>query len=125
MKKSGFKRIKLNPFDIIFSQFIRKSRGYKCERCDAQHDKNSRGLHCAHFHSRRKRSVRYDEDNVACLCMGCHSYLDGHPMEKIEWFKKKLGEQEFEKLNYRANLMDRIDEDKLMEYYKKKLKELE
>jgi len=35
--------------------------------------------------------TRFDPDNVAALCYGCHSYLDSRPYEKADWFEKHLG----------------------------------
>lgn len=49
------------------------------------------GLHCAHFMTRGNWSTRFDPDNVAALCYGCHSYLDRNPYEKQAWFEAHLG----------------------------------
>jgi hypothetical protein len=37
-------------------------------------------------------STRFDPDNVAALCYGCHAYLDREPYQKAAWFERKLGE---------------------------------
>lgn len=36
-------------------------------------------------------STRFDPNNVAALCYGCHSYLDRNPYEKTAWFESILG----------------------------------
>ena len=89
-------KIRIDPLDKEVARYI-KLRDKWCQRCGG-----TSGLQTAHFHSRRKRSVRYDEDNLCLLCFGCHSYLDGNPLEKIEFFKARLGEQAFDLLNARA-----------------------
>ena len=96
-------KIKIDPLDQLFSKYTRLKAGInkdgvgKCERCG-----HYNFLQCAHFHSRRKRSVRWDVDNAAALCFGCHQYLDSNPIEKIEFFNKKLGAEKLLHLNIRA-----------------------
>ena len=94
--------MKRDKTDALFSRYIKLlSVGY-CKRCEKYLGVNSRGLHCAHFHSRGKKSVRWDRDNATALCYGCHRYLDQRPLEKAEFFKKILGNIDFDKLNGRA-----------------------
>jgi len=96
-------KIKVDPLDVLFSQVVRARANYTCEYCGQQ--PKARGMHCSHFHSRRKKSVRWNLDNAACLCMGCHTYLDGNPYVHTEWFKKRLGSVKFEQLNIRAEML--------------------
>ena len=84
--------LKIFPEDSAFSKCVREAAGWKCERCGSQHEEKSKGLHCAHFMSRGHWGTRFDPNNVAALCYGCHSYVDSHPYEKTEWFEGKLGE---------------------------------
>jgi len=113
-----FIKIRRDPLDILVSKYV-KLRDKWCQRCSG-----TSGLQTAHFHSRRKRSVRYDPDNVCLLCWGCHSYLDGNPLEKIEFFKNRLGEHMFDLLNSRARLLGMPDKELLTIYYQEKIKEL-
>ncbi len=113
-------KIKRDPLDILVSEYV-KLRDRWCQRCGG-----SGGLQTAHFYSRRKRSVRYDPDNVCLFCFGCHSYLDGNPLEKIEFFKERLGEQSFDLLKARERMLARyIDREAIKLYLKAKIKELE
>lgn len=121
-------KIRIDPLDKLFSEYIRKraiARTGGCERCKKQ--KTSwKELQCMHFHSRRKRSVRWDEDNAMGGCYGCHSYLDGNPIEKVEFFKDLLGGEKFDHLNIRVrNTYPKPDKEMIKIYLKQKIKELE
>jgi len=130
-------RIKLNKLDILCSEYIRKRAIAEvggCERClTPKHDiiKEDgtiypawKQLQTCHFHSRRQRSVRYDEDNLAGCCFGCHQYLDSHPLEKIEFFRKRIGEQAFDLLTARSK-PSKPDIEAITLYLKAKLREVE
>ena len=114
-------KIKIDPLDRLFSEYIRKlSKGY-CERCGAYY--GWQRLQCCHFHTRGEKAIRWDEDN-ACACdFGCHQYLDSHPLEKVEFFQKRLGKR-FDLLNARRRTMGRPDKSALTLYFKTKIKEL-
>lgn len=84
-------KIKRLAADTWFSKCVREAAGWQCDRCGAQHEENSMGLHNAHYMTRGNWGTRFDPDNVAALCYGCHSYLDSRPYEKAKWFEDKLG----------------------------------
>lgn len=107
-------RIRRDKLDILFSQYVR-FRDKVCQRC------GGKAQHCAHFHGRAKRSVRWDEDNCCALCFGCHQFLDSHPLEKVEFFKARLGEERFDKLNSRMRQVQKPDKELLTIYYKQRL----
>lgn len=95
--------VKILAADTWFSKCVREAAGWKCERCDSQHEEGTSGLHCAHFHSRGKWGTRFDPLNVASLCYGCHSYIDRNPYEKIKWFEERLGPGVIEILIEKSN----------------------
>lgn len=109
-------KIQITKLDSLFSKFIRQ-RDKVCQRCG----KGGR-LETSHFHGRRKRSVRWDEDNAVALCFACHRYFTENPLEHCEWFKNRLGEKEFDALNVRARINDHQDLDILADYYEKLLR---
>lgn len=113
-------KIHRDALDDLFSQYIRL-RDKVCQRCF-----NFGNIpQAAHFHGRGSRSVRYDEDNACCLCMGCHSYLDAHPVDKVEFFRQRLGQEKFDQLNGRyRNTWPRPDRKLLTIYFTQKIKEL-
>lgn len=82
--------------DAAFSLAVR-AIGY-CEKCGATDN-----LTCSHFHGRRKRSVRFDRENCACLCFTCHRWWQEHRNEYEAWMVERLGQNRFDALTLRAN----------------------
>jgi len=115
-------RIKIKPLDVLFSKYIRlRARGV-CERCGKE--VGFKRLQTSHFHGRRKRTVRWHEDNAAALCFSCHQHFTENPLEHTEWFKKRLGEQGFELLNIQAQSIYKVDIESTTLYLKQKIEEL-
>lgn len=98
----SWNKVKLDPADIAFSKYVRTAAGWKCVRCGRHAE--GQGLHCAHFHARRKESVRFDLENVDALCAGCHRYFTNHYTEHKAWKLEQLGEDKYDLLTLRANL---------------------
>ncbi len=115
-------KISLTPLDKLFSLYIRTRAKGICERCGQY--KGIKGLQCSHFWGRAKKSTRWDEENCAALCFGCHQYFTSHPAEHTEWFKKRLGEVQYDLLMARAHIPGKPDIEGLTLYFKEKLKEL-
>ena len=132
-------RIKLDPLDKLFSQYIRmlvydKDAGIACcEYCgkmfgDVIKENGEtypawKQLQTSHFHGRRKRSVRYFCENACALCFSCHIYLGENPYAHTEFFKKRLGSERFELLNIRTNKLEKIDKEAVTAYLKEKIEE--
>lgn len=93
------KKIHRDPLDILFSKYIHLRDKNTCQRCG---NKNAQRYDAAHFIGRRNRQVRWNPWNACLLCYGCHSYLDGHPLEKIDFFSEKLGKQAFDNLKLQS-----------------------
>jgi 5-methylcytosine-specific restriction endonuclease McrA len=84
-------KIRIDPLDVLFSKYIRLRAKGRCERCGSE--KGIKGLQCAHYHSRRKGSVRWDEDNAVALCFGCHQHFHEEHHEFDEFMKQRLGDR--------------------------------
>lgn len=119
-------RVKIDPLDTLCSEYVRRRAMQRCGGCERCHHKKSsyNELQCAHFHGRRKKSVRYDPDNCAGLCFGCHQHLDSNPLEKIEFFRKLLGKEKFEHLNIRASIPQKPDKEAIKIYLKQQIKSI-
>jgi 5-methylcytosine-specific restriction endonuclease McrA len=101
--------IKPRRADTLFSLYLRKKRGYVCEKC-ARFFPGGKGLTVSHFHGRRKESVRFDEENCDILCIRCHQYFESHKTEYEVWKKKQLGERKFDLLTLYANTTKKRDD---------------
>ena len=95
--------IKRTPADKWFSDCIRERAEWRCERCGTQYHPPTKALHCSHFHGRGNWSVRFDPDNAAAHCMGCHLWFEGRPAEHQSWMRDRLGETRMDELQARAN----------------------
>lgn len=68
----------VRKLDTLVSSIVR-SKG-KCERCGKKEN-----LQCAHIYSRRYKHLRWDLQNVVCLCAGCHFWAHQNPTEFAFW----------------------------------------
>ena len=102
-------RVKIRQSDKLFSQYLRKKRGYKCEY-DGRFFEGGIGLTVSHFHGRRKESVRFDEENCDILCFVHHQYFEENPLEYVGWKKKRMSEQAFKLLTIRAESYKKRDD---------------
>ena len=100
-------RIRIDPLDVLFSKIVRARVRGVCEYCK----KNRERLECSHFHGRSKKSTRWDFQNVAALCFTCHQNFHAYPLDHVEWFKKRLGPEAFDRLTLRANTPEKTDRD--------------
>ena len=120
-------KIKVDPFDVMFSEFIRRrafSFAGGCEYCGKQ-VKKWKDLQCSHFIGRRKRATRYDPDNACGVCFSCHTYLGEHPYEHTDFFKKRLGTDRLERLVIKGNTVTKMDRDEVEQNLRKLIEELD
>lgn len=115
--------MKRDKLDALFSEFIRKRAGGVCERCYGLYE--WKRLQCSHFWGRAKKSVRFDPDNAAALCAGCHMYFTAHPKEHYDFFLKRLGQRDFDLLEVRASRPHKIDRSAMEVYLRVLLKDSE
>ena len=81
-------------------------------------------LQCAHFKGKRNHALRWDEDNAAGICGGCHTYFHANPDKATEWFRKRLGDKA-DLLEVRARMSGKdIDKSAVEIYLKHKIAKL-
>lgn len=97
--------IKRTAADKWFSDCIRESVDWRCERCNTYfpEGRGRAGLHCSHFYGRGGKSVRFCPDNGDSLCYGCHKYFERARDEYTAFKRKKLGDVRYDELVERAN----------------------
>ncbi len=117
------KGIRIDPLDELVSEYKRKNANGYCERCGTYH--GWKELQASHFFGRGKKSVRWDEDNIAALCFGCHQYLGSQPDYHVIWFEQYLGAEKLDLLRGRMRITwPKPDKKALTIYYKNKILEL-
>ena len=99
----------LKHLDKRFSLLVRERAQWTCALCHRYCGNDREILECSHFHSRRHKSVRFDPDNCAALCWKCHRYMDMHPLKYAEWKKEKLGEERYNALYQRMQMIVKVD----------------
>lgn len=120
--------IKKSPADIAFSKCVRASQGYKCQKCGAQHDSSSAGLHCSHNFSRRHRAIRWCTDNALSLCASCHSWFGGNPADSGRWLETFVGEGVLDLLREKRDArvkVSKLEEKEIARHYRAELKKIE
>lgn len=114
--------VRIDPADKLFSLWIRWRAGWKCERCGAQFEIGSQGLHCSHFWGRAREATRFDPENCVAHCHGCHAFLTANPELHREWKLKQLGEEKYSLLLVRAQLTAKKDRIMAKLYWQEKLR---
>ena len=105
-----FWKPKRRQSDILFSQYLREKRGYKCEKCGKKHDPKSKNLGVSHFWPRARENTRFDEYNCDIFCnIPCHKYFETHRTEYKKWKMDQL-EEEYPLLEFRANQYKKRDD---------------
>lgn len=120
-------KIRIDKRDTIFSKIIRLRARWTCEAC-GQYFPLGHGLQCSHFFGRRHRSTRWDPDNAAAHCFGCHRRFTENPLEFAAWVRKYLGDTRYEMLQERHNRVikrNKHDLEFLYQHLKQQLAALE
>ena len=86
-------KIKIIPADKYVSLCVRERNENKCERCGKEGS-----MQCCHYQGRGAWETRFLPENLFCLCMGCHSYLDGHKINFKEFYIEKRGQATYDML---------------------------
>jgi hypothetical protein len=123
----GWHKIKLDPADIVFSQWVRLN-SMQCVRCHSTVKLNNKGLpishQASHYFGRGRENTRFEPDNVDCLCGGCHQIWGSTDREAYRVFKlKQLGQKRYDSLTVQANTYCKKDRELMKIVWREKLKE--
>ena len=131
MKEKTHKQLK-KDLDAIYSKYIRLSSAYnkegmvKCYTCD--NVKHWKSMDCGHYISRRILSSRYYDTNCHPQCKGCNIFKEGNKPAYAIALIKEYGKDVLEELDSLSHILIKYDKNKLktmIEFYKKKFKEIE
>ena len=120
-------KVKIDKADSVFSQFIRL-RDKKCMRCGSPVKFNAKGdpisHQASHFQGRGKEPTRFDEENVDCLCGGCHMYFTAYPAEHYVWQVGYKGQKRVDAIVLRSNQYMKKDRVMAQIYWTERYKQL-
>ena len=110
--------------DRQFSRYIRlrdalPGGAFRCISCGQF--KRIEQADCGHFHSRKHMATRFDELNAHAECRACNRFSADHLIKYRENLIRKIGGEEFDRLNVRANGIKQwtdLDLKELAKYYK-------
>jgi hypothetical protein len=122
----SFGKIKIDPADKAFSQWIRL-RDKQCLRCGSKvklRDELPISHHASHFQGRGKENTRFNELNVCTLCYGCHQFFTSHPGDHYQWQVKRLGQDTVDQLILASNTYCKKDRKLQQIYWEQELKKV-
>lgn len=131
MKRTPIKRkpCKVKPLDDLFSKYVRLMSGGYCKRCWLMGSSNAyKGygyLQTAHCVNREIHATRWEYDNVAPLCAGCHFHLDNNHEKKHEFFIEILGKKRYDEIIAQGKPGGKPDRERIKATLKERIKLLE
>ena len=105
------KRTLTRKLDALCSRIVR-AQGI-CARCRTTKYEQ---LQCCHIFSRKYRSVRWDFDNMLCLCVSCHFWAHHNPVLFAEFVKEYLGHK-YRTLKQQARSIKKWTLEEMIGYY--------
>jgi len=110
----------------VFNKYIRlRDKGQLCISCQKKPLKENAGHY---FNANNHWNVRFNEFNVHLQCEHCNTYLSGHLIEYRKGLIDKIGIEQLTLLEAEANKTRKFTKEELkeiIEFYKKKIKQLE
>lgn len=123
MKKNKFNKARtLRSLDRIFSAIILHKYNRTCQICNSQ-----RLCNTAHIQPKEFTSLRYNENNVLCLCVSCHKFgrnsFHQNPLWFADWYYKRYGVKAADELLRLAGLPYEFTEETADEIRKRLMKQ--
>jgi 5-methylcytosine-specific restriction endonuclease McrA len=80
----------IKRLDKLAKEYAKERDNYVCQHCGVQCTKsNAHGSHVIPVSSGNR--LRWDENNIKCLCFHCHmNWWHKNPTESGDWFKQKF-----------------------------------
>ena len=121
--------VKRDATDKAFSDAIRESYDYTCCHCETNYRHDPAYMHCAHVHTRKHRSTRWDSDyGAVALCAKCHRRFTDYPVEWADFLCRYLGHSNYEEAKRRAwecRKITKVEQLDIRKHYKEELKRIE
>ena len=121
--------VKREPLDIIFSKAIRESYDYTCCNCELSYRHDTGYIHCAHVHTRKHRSTRWNATYGAiALCAKCHRRFTDFPVEWGDFLRRYMGSSNYDeakRLAWSVRKYTKAEKKEMIAHYKAQLAHLE
>ena len=89
--------VKRYPEDIVFSDAIRESYDYTCCHCEKNYRHDRGYMQCAHVHTRKHRSTRWNSTyGAVALCAKCHRRFTDFPLEWGDFLRRYMGDSNYD-----------------------------
>ncbi len=89
--------VKRDATDKAFSDAIRESHDYTCCKCEKKYRHDPGYIHCAHIHTRKHRSTRWNATyGAVALCAKCHRRFTDFPVEWGDWLRGYMGDSNYD-----------------------------
>lgn len=128
LKKSNSQLIKIATKH--FNKFIRlrdsQDGFFRCISC--QRFKNTEQMNAGHFYPTTKSKTRFNELNVHGQCIHCNMYLHGNLADYQKHLTEKIGKERIDALSIssrQSHRWDKLELIALIEFYKKRVKEMQ
>lgn len=99
--------------DKVFSLWIRTRDNGRCISCGIR--KPIKEMQCGHYISRSHHSVRWDEQNCHCQCVGCNIFKSGNMPSYTIALQNKYGYGIIKELKKRGDKLKQWKKTELIE----------
>ena len=120
--------VKRDATDKAFSDAIRESYDYTCCACNANHRHEPAYIHCAHVHTRKHRSTRWNSEyGAVALCAKCHRRFTDFPVEWGDFVRRYLGDDNYDhakRLAWEVRKYTKAEQLEIRRHYKEELERI-
>ena len=117
--------VKRDATDKAFSDAIRESYDYTCCSCKINYRHDPGYMHCAHVHTRKHRSTRWNATYGAiALCAKCHRRFTDFPVEWGDFLRGFMGDSNYDeakRLAWASRKYTKAEQKEIREHYKAQL----
>ena len=121
--------VKRDALDIVFSKAIREAYDYTCCKCEINYRHDTGYVHCAHVHTRKHRSTRWNATYGAiALCAKCHRRFTDYPVEWGDFLRRYMGDSNYDeakRLAWATRKYTKAEKNDMKIHYREQLKSLE
>ena len=120
--------VKRDATDKAFSDAIREAHDYTCCACDTNYRHDPGYIHCAHIHTRKHRSTRWNANcGALALCAKCHRRYTDFPVEWGDFLRRYMGSENYDyakRLAWEVRKYTKAEQLEIRKHYKEELERI-